>query len=58
MDDNLATVLRLFTIHEVDSLPVVEQQDSRKLLGMVRRRDVIMSYYEKLGHLKVDHHDM
>jgi CIC family chloride channel protein len=58
MDDNLATVLRLFTIHEMDSLPVVEQQDSRKLLGMVRRRDVIMSYYEKLGHLKVDHHDM
>jgi CIC family chloride channel protein len=58
MSDNLAIVLRLFTIHEVDSLPVLEQRDSKKLLGMVRRRDVIMSYYEKLGRLKVDDHEM
>ncbi len=54
MEDNLADVLRRFTLHEVDSLPVVEEEDSKKLLGMIRRRDVIISYYEKLSTLKVD----
>ncbi|MFH1754872.1 MAG: chloride channel protein [Candidatus Latescibacterota bacterium] len=58
MGDNLARVLRLFTVHEVDSLPVVEQENSRKLLGMIRRRDVIMSYHEKLKRMKVDQHEM
>jgi len=58
MGDNLAMVLRMFTIHEVDSLPVVEHRDSKKLLGMIRRRDVIMSYFEKLSHLKVDNQSM
>ncbi len=58
MDLNLADVLRLFSLNEVDSLPVVEEEDSKKLLGMIRRRDVIISYYEKLKSLKVDMKNM
>ncbi len=54
MEDNLADVLRMFALFEVDSLPVVEEEDSKKLMGMIRRRDVIISYYEKLNVLKVD----
>ncbi len=52
IDENLATVLQKFAEHEVDTLPVVEKDDSRNLLGMIRRRDVIGSYYKKLNSLK------
>ncbi|UCG52025.1 MAG: chloride channel protein [Candidatus Latescibacterota bacterium] len=52
LEDNLADVLRRFTEHEVDTLPVVEREDSAKLLGMIRRRDVIRSYYEKLNAMR------
>jgi CIC family chloride channel protein len=57
LDRNLADVLRIFSLNEVDSIPVVEEENSKKLLGMIRRRDVIISYYEKLKSLKVDHKD-
>jgi len=52
LDDNLAVALRKFTAKEVDKLPVVDSGDSRKLLGMIRRRDVISSYYKKIADLK------
>ena len=55
LEDNLAKVLQAFAEYEVDSLPVVEKEDSRKLLGMIRRRDVISSYYQKLSTLRMDH---
>lgn len=49
LDDDLATVLRLLTEHEVDTLPVVESETASRLLGLIRRRDVLASYYEKLA---------
>ena len=52
LDDNLGEVLRRFTENEVDTLPVVERSDTRKLLGMVRRRDVIRSYYDRLNAMR------
>ncbi|UCH84074.1 MAG: chloride channel protein [Candidatus Latescibacterota bacterium] len=52
LDDNLAHVLRRFTENEVDTLPVVETEDSRELLGMLRRREVTRSYYERLSAMK------
>ncbi|MEJ2719824.1 MAG: chloride channel protein [bacterium] len=52
LDDNLANVLRRFTENEVDTLPVVERENTTRLLGMIRRRDVVRSYFEKLSAMK------
>ena len=52
LDDDLATVLRVLTEHEVDALPVVDGGKGARLIGMIRRRDVLGSYYEKLAALK------
>jgi CIC family chloride channel protein len=52
LDENLAGALRKFTEQEVDKLPVVESEDSTRILGMIRRRDVIGAYYEKISSLR------
>jgi CIC family chloride channel protein len=52
VDENLASTMRKFAESEVDKLPVVDRDDSRKLLGMIRRRDVISSYYRRLSDLR------
>ena len=52
MGENLASALRKFTELEVDKLPVVEGDDDHKILGMIRRRDVISAYYEKINSLR------
>jgi CBS domain containing-hemolysin-like protein len=36
----------------VDKLPVVEGGQSKKIIGMVRRRDVIGAYYDKISSLR------
>lgn len=51
-DENLASALRKFTEAEVDKLPVVESSGSRRIIGMIRRRDVIGSYYRKLKEMR------
>ncbi|MCH7549769.1 MAG: chloride channel protein, partial [Candidatus Krumholzibacteriota bacterium] len=52
LDENLASVMHKFAEREVDRLPVVDAKDSRKILGMIRRRDVISSYYSKISELR------
>jgi CIC family chloride channel protein len=52
MGENLASALRKFTEIEVDKLPVVERADTLKIIGMIRRRDVISAYYEKIKALR------
>jgi CIC family chloride channel protein len=52
MDENLASALRKFAEIEVDKLPVVESGASHKIIGMIRRRDVIGAYYEKISSLR------
>ncbi|MDH3196759.1 MAG: chloride channel protein [Candidatus Krumholzibacteria bacterium] len=52
VDENLASTMRKFAECEVDKLPVVDRDDNRKLLGMIRRRDVISSYYRRLSDLR------
>lgn len=51
-DEDLATVLSRFIEHEVNMLPVVDRDDNRKLLGMLRRNEVTRSYYKKLQTMK------
>jgi CIC family chloride channel protein len=47
-DDDLNTALKRFTELNLDELPVVKVDNNAELLGMLRRRDVIACYNEKL----------
>jgi Kef-type K+ transport system membrane component KefB/CBS domain-containing protein len=40
-DDPLTSVMDVFHKHDVSSLPVIENQESRRLLGIVEQRDVL-----------------
>lgn len=48
-DDDLNTALRRFTSLNIDEIPVVATDDSRKLQGMLRRKDVIAKYNQQLA---------
>ncbi len=47
-DDDLNTALRRFTERNIDELPVVDPQNPRQLLGMVRRKETIDFYNRQL----------
>ncbi|HEY3968301.1 MAG TPA: chloride channel protein, partial [Planctomycetaceae bacterium] len=51
-DDDLNTALRRFTELNLDELPVLATNDTGKLLGMLRRKDVIAVYNRRLTELK------
>ncbi len=50
--EDLNSVLRKFTAKNIDSLPVVEEQDPGRLIGMINRREVIGFYNLKVADLK------
>ncbi|OQY03876.1 MAG: chloride channel protein [Desulfobacteraceae bacterium 4572_123] len=52
MADDLNTVLQKFTIKNIDSLPVVKEDDHGILIGMLNRREVINFYNQKLLEIK------
>ena len=52
MTDDLNTVLQKFTIKNIDSLPVVQEDDHGILIGMLNRREVINFYNRKLREIK------
>jgi CIC family chloride channel protein len=43
-DQTLNDALRLFGLHDVGRIPVVDQANSRRLVGVLRRADVIKAY--------------
>ena len=47
-EDKLNTALKRFTELNLDALPIVDQENPRQLLGMLRRKDVIACYNQKL----------
>jgi len=47
-DDDLNTALTRFTARNLDELPVVDRNDSGKLLGMIRRKETIAYYNRRL----------
>jgi CIC family chloride channel protein len=53
--EDLNSVLKKFTVKNIDSLPVVAEADPSELLGMLNRREVIAYYNEKLQGLKARH---
>lgn len=44
LEDNLATAMRRFTTRNIDEVPVVQQDQPDRVLGMLGRREVIHSY--------------
>jgi CIC family chloride channel protein len=50
--EDLNAVLKKFTIKNIDSLPVVKDEDHGVLLGMLSRREVIGFYNQKIQEMK------
>lgn len=50
--DDLNTVMQKFTQKNIDSLPVVKDDDYGELLGMLNRREVIAYYNRRLEEIK------
>jgi len=50
--EDLNSVLKKFTIRNIDSLPVVADDDPYELLGMLNRREVIAYYNERVQKVK------
>ena len=50
--EDLNTVLQKFTIKNIDSLPVVKDDDHSNLIGMLNRREVISYYNERVQNMK------
>lgn len=47
-DDDLNTALKRFTALNLDELPVLDPDDPGRLLGMLRRKETIAAYNERL----------
>jgi CIC family chloride channel protein len=50
--EDLNSVLMKFTIKNLDSLPVMKDEDPEILIGMLNRRDVIALYNQKVKEMK------
>jgi CIC family chloride channel protein len=50
--DDLNSVFQKFTTKNIDSLPVVEDNDPGSLIGMLNRREVIAFYNQKIQEMK------
>ncbi len=50
--DDLNSVLQKFTTKNIDSLPVVKEEDPTELIGMINRREVIAFYNEQVLTMK------
>ena len=50
--DDLNSVLQKFTEKNIDSLPVVKDDDHGVLIGMLNRREVIAFYNDKIREMK------
>jgi CIC family chloride channel protein len=55
--DNLDTALRRFTRRNIDELPVVDEEDLAKVVGLLRRKDVVDAYNRRLWSLQQEEGD-
>jgi len=47
-DETLASALQKFGLQDVEALPVVDKQDPKKLVGVLKRSDIITFYNRRL----------
>jgi CIC family chloride channel protein len=52
LSEDLNSVLQKFTVKNIDSLPVVHDDDARELIGMLNRREVIAYYNQRVQEMK------
>jgi CIC family chloride channel protein len=52
--DHLGRVMRRFTERNIDEIPVVAANDPSRVLGMLRRREVIQAYNQRLDGLQAE----
>ena len=50
--EDLNSALKKFTVKNIDSLPVVQDDDARELIGMLNRREVIAYYNRRVDEMK------
>lgn len=50
--EDLNSVLQKFTTRNIDSLPVVQEDDHANLIGMLNRREVIAFYNQRVQEIK------
>ena len=50
--EDLNSVMKKFTVKNIDSLPVVRDDDPRDLIGMLNRREVIAYYNQRVLEMK------
>ena len=50
--EDINSVLRKFTIRNIDQIPVVSDEDPQQFLGMISRREVIDFYNRRLNEFK------
>lgn len=55
--DDLNTALRRFTSHNLDELPVIDPDRPGVFLGMLRRKETIAAYNQRLMELKRAHEE-
>ncbi len=51
-EEDLNSVMKKFTVRNIDSLPVVKSDDHGILLGMLNRREVISFYNQKVSEME------
>jgi H+/Cl- antiporter ClcA len=52
-DDDLHTALWRFTEKNIEDLPVVDRNEPRRVLGMLRRKDLTAAYHEQMAALRL-----
>jgi CIC family chloride channel protein len=55
--ETLAAALRRMSIHDIGLLPVVDSANPRRLIGQLRRADVIRAYDMALSRRQIDRHN-
>ena len=51
-DDDLNRAMRRFTRRNIDELPVLDSDDPEKVVGLLRRKEVIAAYNRQLANLE------
>lgn len=51
-DDDLHTALRRCTEKNIDEIPVVDPDDERRVLGMLRRKELIAAYSQRMAAIR------
>ena len=51
-EENLNTLMHKIGFKEINTVPIVDDRDSRKIIGVIRRKDVIKAYDRARGEIE------